>query len=111
MNKTFECPNCGAPLDYTESVTLTVRCPFCNNSVIVPEELRPPAPESVQATEDASQAATQPVDPVLAQLQELASSEVDPHQLKHISRIERRIVRRQERDEERRQRRQERRRG
>ncbi len=38
MTKTFECPRCGAPLDYNGAET-TIRCPYCNNSVIVPEEL------------------------------------------------------------------------
>lgn len=41
MTKTFKCPNCGAPLEYTEGGELTVRCSFCANTVIVPEELRP----------------------------------------------------------------------
>jgi DNA-directed RNA polymerase subunit RPC12/RpoP len=40
MGKTFECPTCGAPLDYDGAKT-TQRCPYCNNSVIVPEELHP----------------------------------------------------------------------
>ena len=52
MSKTFKCPSCGGPLDYDGGEALTVRCPFCSNSVIVPEELRqaraailtPPAP-------------------------------------------------------------------
>jgi ribosomal protein L7/L12/streptogramin lyase/DNA-directed RNA polymerase subunit RPC12/RpoP len=40
MGKTFDCPACGAPLDYI-GVKTTQRCPYCNNSVIVPEELHP----------------------------------------------------------------------
>ena len=40
MSQAFNCPNCGAPLDYTSGGAPTVRCPFCNNSVIVPAELR-----------------------------------------------------------------------
>ena len=40
MTRTFECPACGAPLDY-DGVRPTLRCPYCNNSVIVPEELHP----------------------------------------------------------------------
>lgn len=39
MPRTFNCPKCGAPLDYA-GVGDTTRCPFCNNSVIVPAELR-----------------------------------------------------------------------
>jgi ribosomal protein L7/L12 len=40
MGKTFDCPVCGAPLDYG-GAKITQRCPYCNNSVIVPEELHP----------------------------------------------------------------------
>ncbi|MDE3091570.1 MAG: hypothetical protein KGJ80_19545, partial [Chloroflexota bacterium] len=40
MPQDFNCPNCGAPLDYGGGSAPTIRCPFCNNSVIVPEELR-----------------------------------------------------------------------
>ena len=43
MAQSFNCPNCGAPLDY-DGTDLTVRCPFCSSSVIVPETLRPTAP-------------------------------------------------------------------
>ena len=48
MPQTLNCPNCGAPLDYGGGSAPTIRCPFCNNSVIVPEELRDlsGAPES-----------------------------------------------------------------
>jgi hypothetical protein len=37
----FNCPNCGAPIDYQGQDTSTVRCPFCSTSVIIPAELRP----------------------------------------------------------------------
>lgn len=40
MSTTFNCPSCTAPLDY-DGEELTLRCPYCNNTVIVPEELRP----------------------------------------------------------------------
>src|SRR5262245_55920557 len=40
MPQDFNCPNCGAPLDYTGGDDVTLRCPFCNTSVIVPDELR-----------------------------------------------------------------------
>ncbi len=36
----FQCPACGASLDYENSRALTMRCPYCNSSVIVPESLR-----------------------------------------------------------------------
>src|SRR5574337_247678 len=45
MAQSFNCPNCSAPLDY-EGDDLTVRCPYCNSSVIVPEALRSTPPEA-----------------------------------------------------------------
>ncbi|MDR3577426.1 MAG: ribosomal protein L7/L12 [Anaerolineaceae bacterium] len=42
MASTFNCPSCGAPLDYPGSGD-TMHCPYCHESVIVPEELRLPA--------------------------------------------------------------------
>jgi hypothetical protein len=42
MTQTFECPNCQATLDFdAQSNPVTVRCSFCNSTVIVPESLRP----------------------------------------------------------------------
>jgi outer membrane protein assembly factor BamB/DNA-directed RNA polymerase subunit RPC12/RpoP len=53
--KVFQCPSCGAALDYDDGDDLTVRCPYCDASVIVPEELRDkepaysmPAPTPIQ---------------------------------------------------------------
>ncbi len=40
MTETFKCGSCGAPLDYEGGNELTVKCPFCSNVTIVPEELR-----------------------------------------------------------------------
>lgn len=45
MAGTFNCSECGAPLDYTGN-DATIRCPYCNASVIVPEELRQAAPHT-----------------------------------------------------------------
>ncbi|HLB47827.1 MAG TPA: hypothetical protein VJL59_12540, partial [Anaerolineales bacterium] len=45
MTQSFNCPHCNAPLDY-EGGDLTVRCPYCSSSVIVPESLRA-APQNV----------------------------------------------------------------
>lgn len=42
MSQSFTCPNCSAPLDYSGD-DLTIRCPYCGGSVIVPDALRPPA--------------------------------------------------------------------
>jgi DNA-directed RNA polymerase subunit RPC12/RpoP len=36
----FTCPNCGASLGSPGDDTTTIKCPYCNTSVIVPEELR-----------------------------------------------------------------------
>jgi LSD1 subclass zinc finger protein len=49
MSDTFECPHCGAPLHYSGGSEKTIRCNFCNSSVIVPASLRerPPAPPPV----------------------------------------------------------------
>lgn len=42
MTQSFECPNCQATLDFNpQSNPVTVRCSFCNSTVIVPETLRP----------------------------------------------------------------------
>jgi uncharacterized Zn finger protein (UPF0148 family) len=40
--ETFSCPTCGAPLEYKSGKDFTFPCPFCGNSVIVPENLRTP---------------------------------------------------------------------
>lgn len=56
MTQTFECPNCQATLDFDpQSNPVTVRCSFCNSTVIVPESLRPRSgpqsgPRNQQAT-------------------------------------------------------------
>ncbi len=42
MSQTLNCPHCGAPLDYTGGPDLTIICPYCRTSVIVPDELRRP---------------------------------------------------------------------
>ncbi|MCZ2126288.1 MAG: 6-bladed beta-propeller [Anaerolineales bacterium] len=39
MTQTFNCPNCGAPLDYQGNDPI-IRCPYCQTSVIVPDNLR-----------------------------------------------------------------------
>jgi sugar lactone lactonase YvrE/uncharacterized Zn finger protein (UPF0148 family) len=40
MSLTFHCPSCGAPLDPPAHNEPSMRCPFCNSSVIVPQEMR-----------------------------------------------------------------------
>jgi DNA-directed RNA polymerase subunit RPC12/RpoP len=39
MTQSFKCPSCGGPLEY-DGGEATVRCDFCSNQVVVPEELR-----------------------------------------------------------------------
>jgi sugar lactone lactonase YvrE len=39
MAETFNCPNCGAPLDYKGNDPI-IRCPYCSTSVVVPDNLR-----------------------------------------------------------------------
>jgi streptogramin lyase len=55
MSEKFACPNCGAPLDAPANGESTLRCSFCNSSVIVPEELRthtPPHPAIIFTPEE-----------------------------------------------------------
>jgi 6-bladed beta-propeller len=40
MPTSFKCPMCAAPLDFPGGDLVTMRCPYCENSVILPEELR-----------------------------------------------------------------------
>jgi DNA-binding beta-propeller fold protein YncE len=41
MIHTLKCPSCAAPLDYEDDHDRpSVRCPFCNNLVVVPDDLR-----------------------------------------------------------------------
>ncbi len=39
MPEAFNCPNCGAPLDYKGNDPI-IRCPYCSTSVVVPDNLR-----------------------------------------------------------------------
>ena len=39
--QTFNCPSCGAPLEYHDGDPAAIHCPFCENTVVVPPELRP----------------------------------------------------------------------
>jgi DNA-binding beta-propeller fold protein YncE len=41
MTYTLQCPSCGAPLEYDEtSERETIRCPFCESTVMLPERVR-----------------------------------------------------------------------
>jgi predicted RNA-binding Zn-ribbon protein involved in translation (DUF1610 family) len=43
--RAFKCPSCGGPLQ-PETGTLTMKCPYCGSTVIIPESLRTPAPSA-----------------------------------------------------------------
>ena len=53
MSQTFQCPNCGAPLDYDGGIDPVIPCPYCKSTVIVPEELHTAQPESSTFTTSA----------------------------------------------------------
>lgn len=44
--KVFKCPSCGAPLDLKSDAS-TMKCPYCNGTVVVPESLRASKPASL----------------------------------------------------------------
>jgi len=48
MIKVFKCPSCGASLSYEGGPETTTLCQFCNSTVVIPAELRPP-PETAPA--------------------------------------------------------------
>jgi hypothetical protein len=48
MIQSLDCPSCGGPLDYNAGNGATIRCPFCSNSVIVPEQLRAPKVDAIR---------------------------------------------------------------
>ncbi len=45
MPQPFNCPNCGATLDYS-GVGRTMKCPYCGTLVQAPEQLWQPAEEA-----------------------------------------------------------------
>jgi DNA-binding beta-propeller fold protein YncE len=48
MMETLHCPSCGAPLDYgPRGEAETMRCPFCESTVMLPRSERPYAPPQV----------------------------------------------------------------
>ncbi len=94
MPSVFKCPSCGGPIDYealsrsNETPSLTVRCPYCSNSVIVPEELRaqraapqPAAPPAPETPPPASPAAPQAIRSQLRDMRRTAREQ--RRQLRH----------------------------
>ena len=51
----IKCPNCGAPLNYDGSDSPTMRCPYCDTVVVVPEEIRATHPVNVDVISVLSQ--------------------------------------------------------
>jgi hypothetical protein len=45
LAETFSCPMCGAPLTYQDGDGTTITCPYCHNSVVVPQEVRHVLPD------------------------------------------------------------------
>lgn len=55
MTQTFNCPSCQAALDLPEPVPLTVKCSYCNATVVVPASLRTSNATTNQLPEDEAQ--------------------------------------------------------
>jgi len=52
--RAFKCPSCGAPLE-PEVGTLTMKCPYCGGTVIIPESLRTRPPSAGPTLNEAFQ--------------------------------------------------------
>ena len=52
--RAFQCPSCGAPLE-PEVGTLTMKCPYCSGTVVIPESLRTAPPSAGPTLNDAFQ--------------------------------------------------------
>jgi ribosomal protein L7/L12 len=79
MAEIFNCPTCGGPLEYTGEQGPTVRCRYCFNTVIVPEELRrSQQPEG--SVSDQVQSRTMAL-PILAPLVDPQLLETEIHEL------------------------------
>jgi DNA-binding beta-propeller fold protein YncE len=51
MVETLQCPSCGAPLDYDpRGEAETMRCPFCESTVVLPRHERPFTPPQIVIT-------------------------------------------------------------
>lgn len=48
MTQTLDCPKCGGPLSFEPHPgDETIECPFCHETVVIPEELRIPLPQPI----------------------------------------------------------------
>lgn len=52
MTESFRCPSCNAPLRYEAGDGAVITCEFCNNSILVPENMRGTAPRPGEANTD-----------------------------------------------------------
>lgn len=52
MTESFRCPSCNAPLRYEAGDGAVITCEFCNNSILVPENMRGAAPWPGEANTD-----------------------------------------------------------
>lgn len=52
--RAFKCPSCGAPLE-PEVGTLTMKCPYCGGTVVIPESLRTRPPSAGPTLNEAFQ--------------------------------------------------------
>jgi DNA-directed RNA polymerase subunit RPC12/RpoP len=55
MPESFDCPRCGAPMQYNsqeQGSKETITCPYCGESVIVPESMRSHAPQVINLGEE-----------------------------------------------------------
>ena len=43
----FNCPKCGAPVEFTPDDSASMRCPYCKSTIMIPEELLSAKPASV----------------------------------------------------------------
>nr|MBA3766653.1 hypothetical protein [Acidobacteriota bacterium] len=69
MPTTFKCPMCAAPLDLNGGFSgVTVRCPYCENTVILPEELR----DASNVNSNAGQSAGASFAPIIDQALKMA---------------------------------------
>lgn len=61
MAEKFQCPACGGGIDFDGRDAATMRCPYCNTSIVIPESLRPKkAPTFDDLVRDSDRSGRQP---------------------------------------------------
>jgi hypothetical protein len=103
MTESFNCPNCGAPLDFPGIGINTFRCAFCHNTIIVPQELRSsqenPGKVPFKEKEMPKSEMPSPSNPEIEHLDALASLNLSDREKRKIERAKRHIIRHQIREE------------